>query len=73
MDRKDKDDSKLKLLNISLPSNLLIINSHFLVQSSKTSHSCSSADEDDDDEDLDPCEKDRKEKERRQANNARER
>lgn len=39
---------------------------------SKTSHnSCSSGD--DDDEDMDPHTKDRKEKERRQANNARER
>uniref|UniRef100_A0AAG5D846 BHLH domain-containing protein n=1 Tax=Anopheles atroparvus TaxID=41427 RepID=A0AAG5D846_ANOAO len=34
---------------------------------------CSSADDDDDDDDLDPVTKDRKERERRQANNARER
>ncbi|XP_021702880.1 protein daughterless isoform X3 [Aedes aegypti] len=39
----------------------------------KNSRSCSSADDDDDDDDIDPLTKDRKEKERRQANNARER
>ncbi|KAL7047130.1 hypothetical protein ACKWTF_002800 [Chironomus riparius] len=39
----------------------------------KTSHNSCSSGEDDDDDLLDPSEKDRKEKERRQANNARER
>lgn len=77
MDKKDKEDSEF---NGSIAflfwkfywSAIKRVLDFF----SKTSRSCSSADEeedDEDDDDLDPTEKDRKEKERRQANNARER